>query len=462
MKKVFLLAILGLHLFILSRLTFTAWPEMLSYPYLFSNGFALYRDFIMPYPPGLVLVLSGIFKLLGFNPQALVIFTWVLVLLTDLLVFLNLEQAIKKAEVSIYFTGLFIILQSFLDGNMLWFDFATVLPVLGGFLFAQKWLLKNYKRDLFLTVFCISIAVVIKQVAIIYLAFFILYYLTQRRKIIPGEVVVILSGIIIILLPLLLFLLLTGSFVEFWNWTIIYPLFEWSKFPGYVNFAISKKYFLVMVLLFLPISGILLNFIKPLLNKLFWMSLAFLISALIAVYPRFSFFHLQPVLAFLIIVSAIIFNGLDKKFRVFYITLMFFVVISLSVFLFPSQIGGGIRFYGSYERGLARQISDLIKPGEKVFFLGLDSSGYIFTKTLPPKNWSDNFGWYLEIPGVQDWVLEGLKQNPPKFVFRRIPSEGNWYGLGTYQPKKIMDYIFLNYKKEGKIGEGVEIWIRKN
>ena len=81
-----------LHLLTLSQLTFTAWPEMLSYPYLISKEFIPYKDFIMPYPPGLVFILSTVFNIFGFSLIVLKTFTWILILLIDLMIFLILRR----------------------------------------------------------------------------------------------------------------------------------------------------------------------------------------------------------------------------------------------------------------------------------------------------------------------------------------------------------------------------------
>ena len=75
------------HFFLLSKLQFTAWPELLSYPYFFASGLKLYKDFIMPYPPGLIFYLVLTFKYLGFSPESLKYSFWLLVLFTDLALF---------------------------------------------------------------------------------------------------------------------------------------------------------------------------------------------------------------------------------------------------------------------------------------------------------------------------------------------------------------------------------------
>ena len=74
--------------------------------------------------------------------------------------------------------------------------------------------------------------------------------------------------------------------------------------------------------------------------------------------------------------------------------------------------------------------------------------------------WFDNFGWYLEIGGVQKEVLKKWNDHPPDFVLRGEPKGGNWYDLAVYQPKEITDYIQGNYENEGEIWENVFLWKR--
>lgn len=139
MKKIYLILILILHLLILSQLTFTAWPEMLTYPYLFSKGFTLYKDFILPYPPALPLILSVVFNLFGYSPYTLKIFTWVMIIIIDLLLYQVLKKITRKDGLSLGLLVVFVVWQALLDGNMLWFDIATVPFLLLALLFSLKW-----------------------------------------------------------------------------------------------------------------------------------------------------------------------------------------------------------------------------------------------------------------------------------------------------------------------------------
>ncbi len=455
--------LLAFHILILSQITFTAWPEMLSYPYLLAHGFTLYKDYVMPYPPGLVWLLSGIFQSFGFNVEILKYLTWTLILTEDLFLYLiSRKLTNENRRVGFIFLGIFIFLQSFLDGNMLWFDLATSLPLLIAFYFGMKWLENFNQKNLFLIGLFLGLAVLIKQTAIIYLLAFGLIYLKYRGIAKIRELAVFVAGVFVLWVSLYAYLLSAGLLSSFTNWVLIYPLTQWSKFPGYVNFALSKKQLLVLGLILLPALGGLLQLKKIKRDKVFLFSGIFTVAALISVYPRFSFFHLQPAIPFITILILKTFNGFPKGWQRRYAVLLGVVVISVIVLLGKGNFINQIRFYATSDQNLAREINASTKDNRRVFLLGLNSSEYVFAGKLPPVNWSDNFGWYLEIPEVQDWVIQGLKITPPEKVFWRVPNSGNWYDLGTYQPQKIIDFIRQNYILTGKIEGGVEIWTKRN
>ena len=479
MVKIFLPVLLLVHLVILSRLTFTAWPEMLFYPYLFLNGFSFYKDFIMPYPPALPLFLSGIYSLFGVTPEVLKIPAWILILSTDILLFLILTKVLKSGFLALPFLAIYILLQSFFDGNMLWFDFATTAPLLAALFFILKWLESGKTKELFWVGFFLALAILIKQTAGIYLLGFLAVFMwirgirgiclpatlrvARRAGGLRGrrEIPALAGGVLMVGIPLVFYLTVTGGFLHFFNWVLFYPLTEWSRFPGYVDFLVPKRYILAAALFLSPIAFILFNF-KILKEKSFLLSLIFLVASLIAVYPRFSFFHLQPAVAFTVISFAVLFASLPKKLRIFHLLLIATTSFFVVKIILPLNQGEPIRFYGENDKRLAGDISVFAGTDRKIFLLGLDSSLYVFSGTLPPKNWSDNFGWYLEIPGVQEWVLEGLESGRPDKILWRVPATGLWFEPGVYQPEKIVNYLKTNYDKEKELEPGLSIWTRKD
>lgn len=463
MKKIYLFVaiLLGIHLFLLLNLRFTAWPEMFSYAYLKNNSFLLYKDIIHPYPPLLTVVLSYIYKLFGYDLIVLQTVSWLTILASGVLVFLISQKITKSENIALFTLGIYVLLQPFLEGNMLWFDIAIVLPVLAGAFFALRWIDKEDDQGLniFLTGLFFGIASLIKQTAgIFWVAFFVfLVFRKAKRK----EFFHLLAGSILVWGIFLGRIIQENQLVEFWDWTIFYPLFRWGDFPGYVQMALSLKETTTLAIFLAPVILYVL-WKRAVRDKKFWLLILFLIAGLAAIYPRFSYFHFQSSLVFFVLIYGYIVKGLSFRQKVLGILATF-------LFLFPLIYKPAFtlewrrepRFYGEEEQEFANLLKTRVGDKKNVFLFGIPSQFYSMTGTLPPKPWTDNFGWYLEIPGVQENVVKRWEASPPDFVFWRSTSSGNWFDLGTYQPQKIVQWIRENYTRKEEVAPGVWLWEKK-
>lgn len=468
MKKIYLFVAIPLviHLFLLLNLRFTAWPEMFSYAYLKNNGFLLYKDIIHPYPPLLTLALSYIYKLFGYDLIVLKVVSWLTILASSVLVFLIGRRITRNESIALLTLGVYVLLQPFLEGNMLWFDIAIVSPILAGAFFALRWTDKkgNQKLNIFLAGLSFGIASLIKQTAgIFWVAFFILLVFKKAKK---TEFFHFLAGPILVWGIFLGRIIQEKQIIEFWNWTIFYPLFKWSDFPGYVQMELSARELVPLGVFLAPVILYVL-WKRAVKDEKFWLLVLFLIAGLIAIYPRFSYFHFQPPLVFFVLLYGYILQDLNFQQRIIGIFLFF-------LFLFPFIYKPAFtfewrketRFYGRQEKEFAELLKTKVEDKRNVFLFGLPSQFYSMTGTVPPKPWTDNFGWYLEIPGVQEMVIERwsnpLTGGPPNFIFWRAPSPGNWFDLGTYQPQKIAQWIRENYTKKEEIKPGIWLWIKSD
>ena len=426
MKKYYLviLILLGIHLFLLINLKFTVWPEMLSYPYLRNNGYLLYKDMIHPYPPVLAMALSIVYKLFGYKLIALKVFTWLIILANDILIFLISKKLTKSFKFSVLSLAFYVTIQPFLEGNQLWFDLAIVPTVL----FSTYYLLqkKYFWSGLFL-----GAAILTKQTAGLYLIFGMAYIACKEKNF--KKVLEFVIGPIILFAILIVRLITEGAILGFFNWTLIYPLTLFSKFQGYVQMALSGHQWLILVLLVIPVIPVL--FIRKFSLITFYLLLSF-----IMIYPRFSFFHFQPGLAFI----AIFYGVFLSRVRFFYMLhatyyILLFILICLPVLKTDWQKEA--RFWGNEEIKTAGIISQKTNPKDLIYLLGPQSGLYVFSGRLPPKPWTDNYVWYLEIPGIQEGIIKMWKENKPEIVFTNNIQAGNWYDLGTYRPQKIVDWI---------------------
>ncbi len=443
-----LFIILALHFSVISRLQFTAWPEMVSFPYLINNGFVLYKDAIHAYPPLLVTVLAILFKFFGYKLIVLQLFGWISILISDILIFFIVKKITDSKYLPIVSVLVYALLQPILEGNMVWPDLFLIPFLLSTFLLLLK------KKYLYAGI-ALGLALLTKQTAIFYIAcsIFYLFISERRRKVFVNFFV----GIAICLVPLLPVLVKQNSLQDFLNWAIIYPSAFWTKFPGYVQIIPSKREFVLLAILITPLLYLILRNGKIIKDKLFVFLLFMFGAGLIGVYPRFSFFHFQPALVFLIVLYSYVLRNLNPKF------LYIICLIPAFVFLvnFRTLKIGEARFWGEDDVKLGELIGNRTNKDETIYLLGLNSNLYAFADRQPSKPWLDNFGWYLEIPGVQEKVVDSFEKNPPSNIYWRTPDNGNWYDLGVYQPKQITDWINKNYNKEGEVEKGVWEWKRK-
>jgi len=458
MKKYYfvLIVLLAVHLLLLVNLKFTAWPEMLSYPYLRNNGYLLYKDMIHPYPPLLTMALSVIFKIFGYKLIVLKLFTWIIILSVDVLIFFIARVLTNNIKYSIFALIFYITVQPFLDGNMLWFDLAIVPPILLATLFILK---KPLNKNLFIAGLFFGIAALIKQTTGIFLMVNGLWLMVKYKDF--RKLFTFLIGPFFLFLILVLRLITEGALGGFINWTMVYPFAYWGKFPGYVQMALSRHQLFTLVLLLTP----LVFFLFKLRNNIFKdKNLIILVSSIlisvILVYPRFSFFHLQLSLAFLAILYGFLISRSNCKILPFavYCALLFLFV---SRPIFKTDWQKETRFWGKEDIGLAGVIKKETNSNDRIFLLGPHSGLYVLADRLPPKIWSDNFGWYLEIPGIQEQIINRWDTNKPEYIIIQDILPGNWHDLGTYRPKKIVDWINRNYFKKDEIQSGVWLWEEK-
>ena len=139
----------------------------------------------------------------------------------------------------------------------------------------------------------------------------------------------------------------------------------------------------------------------------------------------------------------------------------FLLIATIALPTLKRDWGKDTRFYNSDDLTHAKLVQEVVHKNEPVYFLGPHSSLYALANRVPPKPWADNFGWYYEIGGVQGETISRWGDDPPEYVFWQLPESGNWFDLGTYQPRQIADFIEANYAKGEKIWDNVYIW-RKN
>ncbi len=430
-------SVIALHLFLLFKTSFTAWPEMFSFPYLFNNGYRFYSDFVHPYPPVLTMVLASVFSIFGYSVLALRLVTYFLIVVADVLVFFIVLRTSKDQVTAFLSLIFYLFAQTFLEGNMLWFDTALVVPLLFAY-----WTHVYGRKGKWTS---LVIASLIKQTALLYSLAYTSLILIQKRKL---EVRTMLLVFLFGWGGLIVFLLLTNSFHDFFLWNFYYPFTQWTHFPGYVSFALTKRDLLLVTLVSVPV-------VIALIKKKYFPVLLY-VGALISIYPRFSFFHMQVALCF----AAICMGSTPLK-RIEKVLVSVFVALFIIYLLKGSVSYGNIRFYSESDTNLSSQIQTEIPAGSSVYFLNVPSQHYVLTNTLPPKPWLDNYGWYYEMPGQMQLANESFTAEKPDYIVRQQPLSGNWYDLGTYEPSFFTNLLSSSYVEVKTIDSGITIWKKK-
>ncbi len=438
------------HLLILGNIQFTAWPEILSFPYLKNNGFDLYRDFVHAYPPLLTIILATLYKYLGYRMIVIKGFTWVLILINDVLIFKITQKLTSSKYIALLALLFYVLTQPFLEGNMLWFDTALTTPLLATLytlLFPNLLVLSGY---------FMALALLTKQTAILYLPIFSLLLLVSSKKI--GNFARFLAAPIILCGVLALKLFSASNLEHFLNWTLIYPSKYWTKFPGYVDLDLTIKDLSTLAVLFAPTFSLLV-YSKT--RQKYLLITLFTIAGIVGVYPRFSYFHLQPAIAFAAIGSSLSFINL-KKYKylpiIYSLTLIFLIAIPA----LKQNFGKPTRFYGNEETLFTSALKSQVSRGDTIYLLGPHSGYYVFTETLPPKPWLDNFGWYWEMSGEAEKALAKWSETPPSAIVVDTKSPGDWYDLGAYQSGTLVNWIEENYTKGEELDDKSTLWTKNN
>ncbi len=436
-----------MHFVILMNIQFTALPEMFSYPYLVNNGFKLYQDLALPYEPLLPIILALVYKIFGYELLVLKLFTWAVILICDILIFYISYKLIGKKIVNLLPLFLYVAVQPLTDGNLLWFDLATAPFILTAL---AVFFLNGKKKFFFLGLF-LSFAFFIKQqIGLVFLVLIVYFLLAKQFR----NLNYFITGLIIPFFLIFLYVIIFSNIEDWLFWTKVVPVFWYPKFPGYTKWPDTQE-IIKSALLFGP--AILLSIKNWNTSEHLRVTTLLLVGLFLTAFPRFEFFRLQhSVAVLLVLISILSTHKVKVSFVVFGIIL--FVVMSLNGAI--RNISLPARFYEPWQIENAATFKNYAKLDEKVYFLGLESSNYVITGLLPSKPWVDNFIWYMEIPGVQEKVVDGFKNTPPEVIFWRRPDPGNWYDLGTYQPGKIVEYIKLNYERIEVLDE-VEVWERK-
>lgn len=428
------IVLIAIHLFLLINLRFEAWPEMLVYPYLLNNNFSLYQDIINPYVPVFTWILQLYFSVVSISITNLKLITWTIILVTDILVFTITKKHFGK-NTAIAALVFFVIFQPLLDGNGLWYDLSLAPVLLLAFHFQSPILL--------------GLSFFIKQ-SVIWL---FIIYLKKWKK---------------LFLSIVLFFLISStpfyfsnSLNDYWFWSWQFPFTIFPFMPGHKDFGQLYTWALALFPFFLPM---ILLFAKNQSTKIFfhptnpsiWMLLCFLF-----IFPRFGLFHLQPALAFAALslgksASKLNFKSIIRSPVIKILLTSYFLLLASIWFRHIKYFWHTpTRFFEPGIVQAAQKLSDHTDPKEPLLFLNSPRQLMVISNRLPTKPWIDTFPWYLELPGMQQKIIESIKnQNNSVIVFSQYQDKGQ-YQPGSYTPSKINNFINKQFANQQQISDNI-------
>lgn len=421
-----LISIIITHFFVLSRHTFFPYPELFIYPYLTNLGLVPYAQILDQHFPGLMFLPVNLANI-GFNtPESFFILHLAIIAITHLLIY-----KISKN----YFANIFYLLwQPYFEGNTLWIDsFIPLLLLPAFYTFTRK---KYLSSAIF-----VGLTLAMKQVILplILLLIIYIYFVEENRKLAVKFLVI--SAIPMGLVSL--YFLNLGIFNDFFYWTVTFNLTifkEMGRKYATFNELIKISYVFLPAFLY-----IFLNFKKQ--KNAFLLGL-FTLGSLIFAYARFDLVHLQPVLPFIVIGTALLIEKLPFKNYL----IIFYILISLyPVLNYTAKItGDDIVFFGSQEELLTEEVRKYTDEGEPILALATTPHIYYLTKTRPSGNiFVFNFPWFLV--EAEKRIAGEVIIDPPKVVIRDKTATTSSMNLYEYMPN-LDEFVEQNYTLDSKIG----------
>jgi len=444
-----LFAIVGIHIFALSKLIFFPYPEFFIHPYLTAHGLIPYKQILDQHFPGLMFFPLN-FATLGMQTaQAARIWSWGVVAIEHVLLFICARKLFKSNAKALFSNLLFLAWHPFFEGWVFWID--SILPVflLAAFYFLISQPIK--KKDIFWAGIFLGLASVFKQVVVplSVLVALALFFRLKKKE----DVIYFLLGYLPAPLLMVIYFWSLGAFGDFWYWTVIYNLTVFSKYGGQA--ATTSQ-----LLRFVFVYGLsLVALVNAKLRKTTFWLFVFILGGLASVLARFDFVHLQPSLPFVAIasVAGVGFLLSKAKLRLVLPLYLLAAVYLLSVF-YKSHIGNKTLFFDEGTLRIADKVRELTTPGEKIFVYAAPAHLYQLTETLPAGDvLVMHFPWFFRV--TQRRILEGLIKDKPRVIVSdpKVIIQGQSI---VESSSNIFAYLLENYQLTDKIGS-TEILIRK-
>jgi hypothetical protein len=437
-------------------------PRVLLQPWLIARGFVMYRDIVDLHAPLMPLILSALVPLFR---DGILLAKVVIVALLSLSVLLTFEAARRSAG---WIAGLaaawfFVVWSPTFVFFKLWHEsFLAPLYLLWLFFHVPSGKPRTVAQSLLLGVLG-GAAVLIKQHAALPFAAFVVWNIVTRRHFkspvsaVLRETGWILSGTASALLAFVVFQTIrAGSIEAFLFWT-----FKFNVVGEYKPFAFKCPTFaeigvIASFLLMLPAALSAMAHAKRRGDPV-WLTFGLLLLLIVTgsatAYPRFEFFHLQPVLSMIALTTVLTFAYVLRRTdggRFFAVGVAFALTCFWSVTA-GYQYLPVIRPETNrpmWEYSALKPLADEIRksvPEKQSIYIFPDSEVYsnlyYLLRAEPPRFWVLHYPWYV-IDRVRLRILRMLDDSPPEWIIC-FPDR---YGFVTRTPD-IDHAIRIRYRQ---------------
>lgn len=377
---------------------FTAWPEMLAWPYLILKGWLPYKDIAIAHTPLMLIILTLYYKIVGLGLIQLKIFTWLLLALNTYLTFWVSKKIFDRRK-GIVVALIYLVLAIYYQANGLWFDLALT-P------FALLLYYSLLERKYILGGLFFALGILTKQTFVYFLIPVVLGLInkfpksTIDTKDVVDSIRKFIFGSVIVFLIFVLALLVFGLFDDFYMWAVRFGLLYLPSTPGQISLPSLKQ-------LFVNIFPFVVAFVSP--GLIPWV-----VAGIAGVYPRWELFHFLPALPFLAISIVSVFTA-KKKYQVIMYLYVLVTVAILSRGIYRSM-DNKTRFY---ENDVKEVVSDIRGSNyHNIYVVNYWDNIYALTDTKPvTKPLIPYIPWYLEIKGAKENIMRDLVDEfPDAFV----------------------------------------------
>lgn len=414
------LILISLHLATILLGGYFLSPEFTLYPYLVSRGFLPYANIIDQHFPSLIFGPFSFPPWLTVNPQPLLTVFGFLTALTDLFLFLSLvRRGIKSPQIWLL---VWIVVSYWFSGNTLWLEsFITFYLAIIFFLG------RNHKPMIGLSLgFLFSLVLLVKPTLFPFLVLLFIY----QKLILDRQFII---GFILPLLVTFLFLTKFSILSDFFNLTSAFNRDYYIKYAAKIP---TPRQIIETAIVFLPPVLIFLRRRK-------YLPILLILLAVVPMFPRFEYIHLQPALFTILFLVAGELN------------LTIFLLVPACIILLAFSLYKNLRHnFGNFylDRQTLRVATALkSRPGDFLFVMGGNDLLYPLSNRVPPGlTYLPPLPWYWKNESFAKKAILSLTISPEALVL--IKNNATIDGVNIDKSTGLIGkFIKDNYQEVGAI-----------